>query len=136
MTDDRSIQQRDRDAFAANDLLQSGWNPKAADLAAATFIDDWTPARVNGELVLFGKVTGHPSIPDGHVTRTSALLAIHIAGGWARSYSRLYRLGERKLLAAKPASEGFSRKPHAPDSGREMDEETTDAEKAVWGRKP
>jgi len=42
---------------------------------------------------LAGATTGHPLLGDCPIIRTSELFAIDADRGWARTYSRFYRLG-------------------------------------------
>jgi hypothetical protein len=74
--------------------LSAGWRPAADDLAAAPLLDDWYFALYPGsvDLCLCGRVNGHPSLSNGMIT-TSPLVTIRIEDGWARTFSRFYRLG-------------------------------------------
>jgi hypothetical protein len=71
-------------------LIRDG-GPSAADLANAPVLTSYrrvtrpTPA-------LCGLVHGHPRIADGHTALTTDIFALD-PDGWARSYSRFYRLG-------------------------------------------
>ncbi len=66
--------------------------PDEAELAAAPYLDFWAeiwrPAPV-----LTGIVRGHPSIANDRPIVTSDLITMDAAAGWARTLSRLYRLG-------------------------------------------
>jgi len=66
--------------------------PDEAELAAAPYLDFWAeiwrPAPV-----LTGIVRGHPSIANDRPIVTSDVIAMDAAAGWARTLSRLYRLG-------------------------------------------
>jgi hypothetical protein len=84
-----------------NHLILHG-SPTDADLAGAPIIDLWKPAMRAGN-ALIGMVTGHPIIGDGRVTITSDLFAIDEHAGWARTWSRFYRLGRRvDLITGRP----------------------------------
>lgn len=77
----------------AEDLLRfierSG--PTAYELADAPMLDQW--ALENMALpCLTGMVTGHPEVRGPRI-RTSQLWIIDPAARWARTESRLYRLG-------------------------------------------
>ncbi|MBP0617575.1 DUF6634 family protein [Jiella mangrovi] len=66
--------------------------PTEAELAAAPVI--CTP-RIIPDLSAFrlaGQVVGHPLVGPG-LSMTSRIYALDRAGGWARSYSRLWRIG-------------------------------------------
>jgi hypothetical protein len=80
------------------DAYLRGEEPPVVELATAPTLEEW---RVNisdtyGEfrLYLTGEVSGHPSIKDGHCS-TSAVVWLDPAGNWARTMSRVYRLGRR-----------------------------------------
>jgi hypothetical protein len=104
MTDDDEIDpgaatpdERAREAYRVLDLLSSGYTPHESDLAGAPFIENWVMIHVgNGVVVLIGDVTGHPILKSYKPKMTSALLAIDEDAGWARTYSRYYRLGPRR----------------------------------------
>lgn len=73
--------------------IQDGELPTDAELTTAPLLTGWALQDDIGELHrLFGFVTGHPVLPDGWCT-TSLILAIDPAHQWARTVSRLYRLG-------------------------------------------
>jgi hypothetical protein len=126
VSDNRSSEERDCDAFSAHDLITSGWKPKASDIAAAPFIDAWELSHVGYDSVLVGEVTGHPRLKDGRIT-TSALLGLDPVGGWAWTYRGIYRLGaryvptdaERDILDVPMAWP----KPNIPGSGKDMEDE-------------
>ncbi|WP_375699387.1 DUF6634 family protein [Pseudophaeobacter sp. TrK17] len=69
--------------------------PPAADvLANAPLLEDWSPGSgVDGCARLYGSVTGHPRLRDGARIFTSPYLRLDCKNGWARSWSRFYRLG-------------------------------------------
>ena len=73
--------------------IQEGELPTDADLAAAPRLEGWAIEEVEANLYrLVGVVTGHPTVADGWCT-TSVLLVIDENRKWARTVSRLYRLG-------------------------------------------
>lgn len=43
--------------------------------------------------ILYGRVAGHPTL-RGPALKTSPLLRLNVAAGWARTVSRFYHLGE------------------------------------------
>jgi len=67
--------------------------PDAATLAAAPRIDRWSAILHRDAVCLLGRVTGHPRLRPGARAITSPLLRIAPAAGWARTWSRTYRLG-------------------------------------------
>ena len=93
MSDDRSPEQRLRDAEDALARLARGEEPTPEELAASPRLDFWTVVVVDGELALSGVVTGHPALDDGSHILTSALLWLAGDRSAARTYSRFYRLG-------------------------------------------
>lgn len=93
MPDDRSPEQRLRDAEDALARLAQGEGPTPEEMAAAPRLDFWSVVVVEGELALSGLVTGHPSLDDGSHILTSALLWLAGDRSAARTFSRFYRLG-------------------------------------------
>ena len=67
--------------------------PNRADLADAPVLDCWRPASRFAPALL-GLVDGHPIIGANRTTLTSELFAIDTDAGWARTWSRWYRLGD------------------------------------------
>jgi len=64
------------------------------DLAQAPQLELWVPVRnAFGVLALWGQVTDHPTLGRDDII-TSPLVAWAPEHGWARSISRLYRLGQ------------------------------------------
>ncbi len=78
----------------ADDLarIAADGSPSADDLAAAPILDFWQPALRDGHAI-FGIVNGHPRIPDDHTALTTDVFALDADAGWARTWSRFYRLG-------------------------------------------
>ncbi len=72
--------------------IADGTAPTAADLEAAPVIEGWTRSMLILPC-LVGRVTGHPEIGSGRVTRTSDVWHSDPLGGWVRTLSRFYRLG-------------------------------------------
>jgi hypothetical protein len=90
----------------ARDLadIARGHHPGEDLLAAAPLITNWRVVAVPAmEPALTGLVHRHPTIADGHVAVTSRLLALDIDAGWARTWSRVYRLGRAASLDAGEA---------------------------------
>ncbi|HWV21799.1 MAG TPA: DUF6634 family protein [Devosia sp.] len=74
--------------------IQQGELPTEADLAAAPHLDGWAIEEITPGLSrLIGVVSGHPKIADGWCT-TSVLLVLDRHRKFARTASRLYRLGK------------------------------------------
>lgn len=70
-------------------LAEAG--PSQSDLAGAPVLDRWIPMlEFTGRVLLCGRVTGHPVLGDDHI-HTSQLFGL--GDGWARTFSRWYRLG-------------------------------------------
>jgi len=76
--------------------------PRAEELRDAPLLDEWS-AGVGGDgcARLFGRVTGHPLLREGARIYTSPYLQVDQASGWARTWSRVYKLGryDRRFLA-------------------------------------
>lgn len=64
------------------------------DLADAPQLEFWLPVRNRfGVLALWGQVTDHPTLGRDDIV-TSPIVAWNPDAGWARSVSRMYRLGQ------------------------------------------
>ncbi|MEX1663479.1 DUF6634 family protein [Thioclava sp. 15-R06ZXC-3] len=70
-------------------------NPSIEDLADAPLLQRWCPIEESGVPLLIGQVSGHPHLREGARVRTSPLMNLQPAKGWARSCNRFYNLGER-----------------------------------------
>jgi hypothetical protein len=79
--------------------LKAGTMPSKDELAAAPLLDRYMPALRAAEC-LVGFVTGHPT-QRGTMT-TSDLWAYAPSLGWARTFSRLYRLGRPAGVSDRP----------------------------------
>lgn len=66
--------------------------PDAATAAAAPTLDRWCVIRSRGDCLLIGRVNGHPLLRENARATTSPLFRIAAADGWARTWSRIYRL--------------------------------------------
>ena len=66
--------------------------PSPADLRRAPLLDYWSLAR-RSEPALIGLVHGHPELGSGGTTLTSLAVVLDADAGWARTWSRYYRLG-------------------------------------------
>lgn len=94
--------------------------PTEGDLAAAPFLDRWEVVRDAFDFtIMLRRVTGHPTL-RGPTIRTSPLMRLNAQAGWARTFSRFYRLGvplskvdpgSRATFLAAAASKGFNRSP-------------------------
>lgn len=79
----------------ANDLEHmTVFIPSADQLGDAPQLDDWLP-YVRGAGALTGHVNQHPLLGSRRIV-TSEIYAIDHEAGWARSFSRFYRLGKTK----------------------------------------
>ena len=77
----------------ATDLQQiTAGGPSSSELKNAPILDHWRLAQ-RAQTSLIGLSHGHPHIRSGRPTMTSALIAIDIESGWARTWSRYYLLG-------------------------------------------
>lgn len=73
-------------------LTEAEAGPDAATLFAAPILTLWQPILLHHNLCLAGEVTGHPHLRADWIT-TSPLIALAPDLTWARTLSRLYRLG-------------------------------------------
>jgi hypothetical protein len=78
------------------------FDPRSAD--GAPLLDEWSIEEfVSADCEIFwGRVTGHPHLPDGHIVHTSAVIWLDEARGWARTLYRFYRLGTPKHPTEEP----------------------------------
>ncbi|MBN9335195.1 DUF6634 family protein [Devosia sp.] len=79
----------------AQDLQAMAHVPPGEELCSAPILNDWTITQRN-VLVLKGSVIGHPVLGDRPLVATSELFALDARGTWARTFSRYYRLNNRK----------------------------------------
>lgn len=89
--DRRDTQGRLRDLADALDAAEDGEYPSAEELAAAPVLEEWE-FGMRPVAALVGRVTHHPDFPPGRRVRTSEVY-VSDRRTWARTYSRLYRLG-------------------------------------------
>lgn len=92
------------DLLAAVERLAAGRFPTAEELSAAPVIDGWFQATRPAPC-LAGQFHGHPMC-RGPLSMTSDVWIMAAPLGWARTYSRLYRLGEP--LRRGPAGEEWA----------------------------
>ncbi|GEP01520.1 DUF6634 family protein [Methylobacterium haplocladii] len=85
--------------------IAEGREPTQDGLAGAPILDDWWQVAhpLWGYVVLLGRVTGHPLLGNANI-HTSALRAIALDLTWARTTSRLYRLGIPRLAGSPPST--------------------------------
>ena len=90
----------------ADDLerIANGTGPTLDDLEAAPMLDYWRMAE-RWSTGLAGHFTAHPRLPSGPIT-TSELWALQPQEGWARTFSRWYRLGKPQLPEPPPEGSG------------------------------
>ena len=72
--------------------LRAGEMPRSTDVRAAPIIDKWSYAFVPA-CCIAGSVRGHPVLGNRTSVHTSELILIDPERGWARTWSRYYRLG-------------------------------------------
>ena len=86
----------------AEDLerIARGEHPSDEDLRDAPKLSGWR-VFVLPIPHLIGTVVGHPDIGDGRLCRTSELVTFDPFSGYARTFSRFYRLGLR-MIALEP----------------------------------
>jgi hypothetical protein len=78
----------------ASDLsrIRSGKGPTRAEIVGAPMLDWWS-IGVRPVGCLIGAAHGHPVLREQSRIVTSALFAIDTSRGFARTYSRFYKLG-------------------------------------------
>jgi len=78
-----------------NGLMTTGCQPPGLLLGSAPLLDDWgyTINETNGAIRLSGRVTWHPSLPDGDLITSSLVRYIDPAFGFVLTSNRTYRLG-------------------------------------------
>lgn len=72
--------------------LRAGDMPRPMDLSAAPAIDQWSYGLVPTRCIV-GSVREHPILGNRARVHTSQLVLIDAENGWARTWSRYYRLG-------------------------------------------
>lgn len=88
----RAELERLRGVVADMEALARGEPPGRADLAAAPTLDGWC-LDTRATHCLTGVVAGHPALRTGRIVRTSDLWILAPSLGYARTLSRIYRLG-------------------------------------------
>jgi hypothetical protein len=83
--------------------LRAGEMPRSTDLKAAPIIDRWSYGFVPA-CCIAGSVRGHPVLGNLARVHTSGLILIDPECGWARTWSRYYRLGAREGAATDSES--------------------------------
>ena len=73
--------------------LRAYGRPSQSSLSNAPRLENWCSAALFSPC-LVGEVTGHPLLGDRPRIHTSQLMVMDAERGWARSWSRFYRLGE------------------------------------------
>jgi hypothetical protein len=90
----------------------SGETPAPAEMAQAPLLGNWRVVVGHGAAnpwmrpFLVGRVAGHPQRDDTERIRTSQLVWIDRNRKWARTWNRVYRLGERAGDQIDNRSEG------------------------------
>lgn len=72
--------------------LRDVGEPSDAMLRGAPILHSWSAAEGPAPY-LIGSVVGHPLLGDRPFIHTSEIFAIDLGQGWARTWSRFYRLG-------------------------------------------
>jgi hypothetical protein len=111
-----SIEQQDATVWLQRvfEAYLDGETPSPLDLARAPLLENWRVAIVQIKdadplrllPVLVGSVTGHPQHGDTRTIRTSQLIWLDRNRRWARTWNRVYRLGERAGDEIDSESEG------------------------------
>lgn len=66
--------------------------PSHSALVNAPWLENWSSAALFSPCLL-GEVTGHPLLGNRPRIHTSQLMILDTEQGWARTWSRFYRLG-------------------------------------------
>jgi hypothetical protein len=84
--------------------LRAGGLPHSEDLRGAPIIEQWSCGLIPAGCIV-GSVRGHPILGNRARIHTSHLVFIDPDHGWARTWSRYYRLGapERSTDSSKPS---------------------------------
>ena len=80
--------------------LAAGNVPAERNLQAAPLLEDWRVTPIPAA-ALTGVVDGHPDIGDGRAAVTTLLTVFAPDLGWARTETRLYRLGTGHLAQGR-----------------------------------
>jgi hypothetical protein len=72
--------------------IRAGEMPPAKVLRDAPIIEQWSCGLIPAGCIV-GSVRGHPILGDRAHVHTSHLVLIDRENGWARTWSRYYRLG-------------------------------------------
>jgi hypothetical protein len=83
--------------------LRTGEIPRSMDLSAAPIIDKWSYGLVPARCIA-GSVRGHPILGNLARVHTSEFVLIDPENGWARTWSRYYRLGAPERRATNSGS--------------------------------
>jgi hypothetical protein len=102
---DGSIEEQDAKARRrAFESYLIGATPPPPEMAQAPLLENWRVLIVQVKrdaqplrmlAVLVGNVTRHPQHVDSRTIRTSQLIFLDRNRQWARTFNRVYRLGER-----------------------------------------
>ncbi|MEH2567457.1 DUF6634 family protein [Bradyrhizobium sp. AZCC 2289] len=66
--------------------------PSAADLKAIPLLDQWSLGLVSAPCIV-GTAVGHPNLGNRARIHTTQMVLMDWESGWARTWSRYYRLG-------------------------------------------
>jgi hypothetical protein len=89
----RDLAERYRKIAAEFEVLAENGRPSEAEMATAPWLSGWrVDARMDAALL--GVANTHPVLGEGRLITTSWLVGIDHGAGWARTESRVYRLGE------------------------------------------
>jgi hypothetical protein len=99
------------------DRLVAGWQPSDVDLMRAPILHDWFPAWRRGALVVVGRVSYHPTAPEGTPMQTTPVLRMAGDESWLRTRREYYRLGAKFVRnpVQEIAEKVFSERTSTPD---------------------
>lgn len=80
--------------FLQHCLSLSQSKPSTEEMERAPLLESWCAVSGHERFFLIGIVTAHPTLRESARTYTSLLFQAHPDHGWARTWSRYYRLGQ------------------------------------------
>jgi hypothetical protein len=115
--EDMSIEENEAEAQLRREFESylKGQEPSLLELEGAPLLENWRTAMMQFKrrgdplrmiLVLVGSVAGHPQHADSRTIRTSQLIWLDRNRKWARTWNRVYRLGERASIELDAGGEG------------------------------
>lgn len=96
------------------EIYLTGEEPPPQALVRAPLLENWRAvvmqfglASASLRMVLMGSVTNHPLLDEGKTIHTSQLIWLDRNRTWARTWNRVYRLGEPVDDSTEDEGEGL-----------------------------